>query len=531
MAPNWLERWLDGGSGIGRAVDGARKRLAPLPAPRVAVAAADEETRVAVADALEPLAAGLRCERLASAEELELALAREELDLVVLDLGLAGADPLGPSFAAVLAELEAATPRPALVVVHGGALPPATRKDLLARHERVRGVVAIAEADRVIKLVEACADALLWISERRAAAAARLAQGDPVGAYRSGDLAGAARAALPAALEPHLEKLEALRVAIADRHDHLDEVGLVYHATTLRERFPEHAAEADAWLERAEGLIGRVYGLVDLELEAALVQRRLGNFPRVVEACGAIKQRLGNVFPAYALEAEALRMLGRLDEALEVYHQLAELSLRNGEVERFYQLLRTVAALDPDGAHAERVAAARARAQRLEDEHADPTRIPRYPALRVCTRGLCQEAAEASGGFFAVDEELAGRCDICDLGLQRAEDRLALKGLKLAVVGGRLPAQYEHALLELGAREVLVHAEAEEAQGVPALIQAADGVVLVTSSCAHGVTIKAERELARHPRPYVRVHFYGPKQIARAAALDLAPRLRSRPRV
>ncbi|MDB5098535.1 MAG: hypothetical protein JWM80_2956 [Cyanobacteria bacterium RYN_339] len=513
-------------------MDAARKRLAALERPRVAVAAADEEARVAVADALDPIAPGLRCERLASAEELELALAREPLDLVVLDLGLAGADPLGPSFAAVLAELEAASPRPAIVVTHHGALASANRQ-ALERHERVRGVVALDENDRVVKLIEACAGALTWTAERRAAAAARFAEGDPCGAYRSGDLAGPAREGLQAAIEAALpslkdaDALEALRVAIADRYDQLDEVGVVYHATTLRDRFPAHAGEAGAWLERAEGLIGRVYGLVDLELEAALVQRRLGNFPRVLEACVAVKARLGSVYPAYALEAEALRMLGRLDEAIEVYHQLAELSLRNGEVERFYQVLRTIAALDPDGAQAARVGAARSRAQKLEDEHADPARIPRYPALRVCSHGLCQEAAEASGGFFAVDATLDGRCDICDLGLLRAEDRQVLAGLTVAVIGGRLPAAYERALYELGAREVRVHADAEDAQGVPALIQGADGVVLVTGSCAHGVTVRAERELARHPRPYVRVHFYGAKQVARAAALDLAPRLRA----
>jgi hypothetical protein len=180
-------------------VDAARQRLAALPPPRVAVAAAGEEARMAVADALEPLADGLRCERLASAEELELALGREELDLVVLDLGLAGADPLGPSFAAVLAELEAACPRPAIVIVHAGG-PDAKLRKSLDQHERVRGVVDLADADRVIKLVEASAAALAWIAERRAAAAAQLANGDPCGAYLGGDLAGGARALLKEAL-------------------------------------------------------------------------------------------------------------------------------------------------------------------------------------------------------------------------------------------------------------------------------------------------------------------------------------------
>jgi hypothetical protein len=539
----WLESWLEGSGGAPRATAAAREALAGFDRPwRIAVASPDEAVRHLAADGLEQLASDVHIERLATPDALTMALQRHEFDLVCLDVALDDA-PL-----ALASQLDAAIPRPAVLILHA-ATQPAGLRDSLEALTAVRGLVGLEEGDRSSRLIQAATRALAWVASRRETAdqlfergVAALGDQDPsnaatafVAAYGTGDLAGAHRTALHAKLEATLPGLginaqllaDLRRTALADRHDHLDEQGLIYHATSLREESPDAAGEAATWLGRADELAGRIYALIDEELEAAGVQRRLGNHAKVLTLAGGVLARLSNVLPAHQLRAEALRLTGRFDEAIDVYHGIAEWCLRDGEVERFYQVLRQIGALDLTGAQIERIANSRLRAQRLEEELSDPAALPRYPVLRVCSSALCREAAEGSRGFYATDPTVGSACDVCGILPARSEDRLALAGRTIAVVGVRLPGATTAALNELGVLHVICHDGIEDPAGVPGMIQAADAVVLVTGACSHAGMIKAYRELALRPRPWARVHFYGARQIARAASLDLAGKLRA----
>lgn len=536
----WLEAWFEGSGGSPRAVTAARKLLGAGEQPwEVVVASPDDTVRRLVADCLEPLA-GMRTDAVGTPDTLALALPRQERDLVVLDLALAA------EIEPVIERAIATHPRPGVILVHAGPLP-AERHKALEKLPGVLAVVSLDESDRAAKLVQATARALAWVREQRQQAAVRLSAAEAalaagraaegaralVAAYDTGHLAGSARAGLRDTLERVIqalpedrELLVALRrVAIADRHDHLDEQGLIYQATSLRDIQPDLAPEAETWLVRADALAGRVYALIDQDLQAAGVQRRLGNHTRVLEISEAILARLSNVMPAQVLRADALRMLGRLDEAIEMYLTVAEGCLRDGEVERFYQILRQVGSLDLTGDFTERIANSRIRAQRLEEELSDPAARPRYPALLICTRALCREVAESSRGFFAVDPSITGGCDVCGVEPPRTSDRAALSGKTIAIIGGRLAAAYERALGDIGVREVLCHEDAEDATPVPTMIQAAGAVILVTGACSHAAILRAYRELERTPKPTARVHFYGARQVARAASRDLAPKL------
>lgn len=503
----WLESWLTGKGGP-TGLDAARKLLGSAGiGARVAVVAPDDAVVRLAADCLELLAPEAHVDRMASAEVLALMLPRLEFDLVVLH----GSQPMPPG----------AMPRPEIVRIGPGGLP-------------------LDDADATGKLAQAVARGLSAVTARRAAATERFdasAQLPPAEAarvlvecYRSGDLAGAAREALKGRLEAVLPKLDgedlaaARLVAIANHHDRLDEQGLIYHANLLKKQFPAHAAEADAWLARANDLAEHVYALIDEELEAATVQRRLGNHRRVLDLSEAILDRLANVLPALQLRADALRMTGRLNEAIAAYRDIADACLRDGEVERFYQMLRTIGALDLTGEHAELLTAARERAQRLEEELSSPQARPRYPVLHVCSHALCRDVAEGSRGFYCVDPDLVG-CDVCGTEPATATVRSALAGRTIAVIGGRLHDATEKALMDLGMRRALCHPDPDDARGVPLLLDEADAVVLVTGSSSHAATIKAYRELARRPLPHARVHFYGPRQIARAVSKDLAAKL------
>jgi tetratricopeptide (TPR) repeat protein len=317
------------------------------------------------------------------------------------------------------------------------------------------------------------------------------------------------------------ERADVLAVLAADAFDRHDEIGLVYNATQLAEAAPARAAEAEGWLARCDELTMELYAAIDRRLEQVMVLRRIGRFRAVLQECEQIQGMLANVLPAHHLEAEALRHEGELEQACVAYDRIADLSLQNGEVDRAWQALALIETIAPTDDWTPKLARRREAIGQIEDALADPETPPRYPCMRVCNRVMCQEAAETSRGFYVVDPH--GECDVCDLGiLGRVE---ALHGKTITVVGGRLGRFYAEAIRELGAANVLHHDGITELQQVPGLVAAADAVVLVTAAATHWGLLKAERELARAPRPAVRVHFYGVRQVARGVALDLAPRL------
>jgi tetratricopeptide (TPR) repeat protein len=513
----------------------AAKRLVAIERPlHVAIASDDPAVRHGAHDVLESLAPAIHVARLEDAEGLGAELQLRELDLVVLDVrlddGLPGSD-------SPWARLERARPRVPVIAIVGPEAP-----EVDARHGDVVATIDAASPSFGEKLAKAAASALTAHEARRVAAAKALesalerAGTHPatgaralVEAYRTGDLGGEARRRLREALvelaaklaENAPERADALAVLAADAFDRHDEVGLIYHATLLAEAAPARAAEAEAWLARRDELVTELYAAVDRRLEHVMVLRRIGRFRQVLREGEAIQGMLANVLPAHHLEAEALRNEGELQAAIAVYDRIADLSLQNGEVDRARQALSLMENLDTEGTAAKRLAERRAAIAQIEDALQDPSALPRYPCLRVCHRVMCQEAAELSRGFFVVDPD--GECDVCDLGiLGRIE---ALHGRTIAVIGGRLGRFYEDALRELGAAHVLHHDAITEPQKVPQLVARADAVVLVAGAATHWGLLKAERELARAPRPAVRVHFYGVRQVARAVALDLAPRL------
>jgi hypothetical protein len=139
----------------------------------------------------------------------------------------------------------------------------------------------------------------------------------------------------------------------------------------------------------------------------------------------------------------------------------------------------------------------------------------------ICGRAMCREVAEESGGLWRQAPSEA--CDVCDWGvLGRIE---ALHGLSVGIVGGTLGRAYRDALLRLGAREVRHHHGVEAPEAVAGVLQGADVAVLVGGASLHAGLLRAERLLLADPRPTARVHFHGVRQVVRAVALDLAPRL------
>lgn len=516
----------------------AAKKLVTIERPlAVAIASADPLVRHGVQDVLEGLGTTVHVSRLEDAEALGAELQLRELDLVILDLSLGAGSP-GQD--APWGRLERARPRVPVIALGTPETPDVDRR--AAKEAEAVALLDLTAPGYGEKLAKVAAAALTAHEARRTQAAQALeaalerAGTHPatgarmlVEVHRTGDLGGAARVRLREALlelaaklpESKPERADTLAVLAADAFDRHDEVGLIYHATLLAEAAPERAAEAEAWLARRDELVTELYAAVDRRLEHIMVLRRIGRFRQVLKECEAVQNILANVLPAHHLEAEALRNEGELADAIAVYDRIADLSLQNGEVDRARQALAVIETLDLGGGEAHRLAARRETIARIEDALADPSVLPRYPCLRVCNRVMCQEAAELSRGFFVVDPE--GECDICDLGILGRIDALA--GRTLAVIGGRLGRFYVDALRELGAARVLHHDGITEPQKVPALVAAADAVVLVTGAATHWGILKAERELARAPRPSVRVHFYGVRQVARAVALDLAPRL------
>lgn len=516
----------------------AAKKLVAIERPlAVAIASADPLVRHGAQDVLESLADVVHVSRLEDAEALGAELQLRELDLVILDLRLGEG---APGQDAPWSRLDRARPRVPVIALGTPETPDAERRAATAAGavalldvtlptfgEKLAKVAAATLAEheaRRTKAGEALEAALERASTHPATGARQLVE-----VHRGGDLGGKERVRLREALldlaaklpETKPERADTLAVLAADAFDRHDEVGLIYHATLLAEAAPERAAEAEAWLARRDELVTELYAAVDRRLEHVMVLRRIGRFRQVLRECDAIQGMLANVLPAHHLEAEARRHEGDLDEAIAVYDRIADLSLQNGEVDRARQALSVIETLDLEGTAVDRVATRRAAIAKIEDALADPEVLPRYPCLRVCSRVMCQEAAELSRGFFVTDPH--GECDICDLGVLGRIDALA--GRTIAVIGGRLGRFYADALQELGAARVLCHDAITEPQKVPALVAAADAVVLVTGAATHWGVLKAERELARAARPSVRVHFYGVRQVARAVALDLAPRL------
>lgn len=545
MISKWLaqlrgKRGPDTGP-LDRAVAARLARPIALIARPLAVAVASPEParRHGAQDVLESLAETVHVTRLEDTEALGAELQLHELDLLVLDLALV--PPPESRLESPWTRLERARPKPAIVALAGLDTPAWAKAEAQARPD-VAAVLDPGSAGFGDQLAKACVKVLAAHEVRRDTATRLFEAGmlrtetHPitgaralVESYQTGDLGGVARGRLREVFQDLMVKLpeaaperaDVLAALAADAFDRHDEIGLVYHATLLAEAAPARAAEAEAWLARRDELTMELYVAIDRRLEQIMVLRRIGRFRAVLKECDGVHDMLANVLPAHHLEAEALRHEGELEKACAAYDRIADLSLQNGEVDRSRQALSRIETIDPTGDWAGRLAARRDTIARIEDALADPAALSRYPCMRVCNRVMCQEAAETSRGFFVVDP--GGECDVCDLGVLGRLD--ALHGRTIAVIGGRLGRFYSEALRELGAAQVLHHDGITELQQVPGIVAASDAVVLVTAAATHWGLLKAERELARSPRPSVRVHFYGVRQVARAVALDLAPRL------
>ncbi|MEB3223492.1 MAG: hypothetical protein VKS61_15570 [Candidatus Sericytochromatia bacterium] len=494
---------------------------------RIAVVAEGPAWAARVGAALD--ASHPRCERLVALTPEEwgdLAATTGSLEVVVV------VPPADPNRVTRLWEtLAALRPMPAFVVL---ALTEATPR----LPSGLRPVTWLQGPDEAV--AGAVADALERVTRARAEAARDLRDllDDPspmphrasrplVELLRARTLSPAEECRCAEALEAMVDSLplvtrqEALELLATRAAELLDEFGFTHGLARLDALTSGAASQTAHWVKLREELAPRLHAAIDRQLEHARLQRRLGHHAGVIAVCDAVDGQLANILPAGFLRADAQRHLGHLAEATETYMRLADVLAIAGETAHATRVLRHAGSLDVEGVAESRIAAKLEAVAEAEAVTSGQASACRWPTMWICGRAMCREVAEESGGLWRHDASEA--CDVCDWGVVGRTE--ALLGLTVGIVGGGLGRPYREALLRLGAREVRHHHGVEAPEAVPGVLEGADAVVLVGGAAIHAGLLRAERLLLTTPRPTARVRFHGVRQVVRAVALELAPRL------
>lgn len=465
-----------------------------------------------------------------------------DISLVTLDLNFSK-EKGGKHGLEALPRLLEIQPRVPIVLV-SGELNPKVVDQAKDDMPIVRAIVEKGTETFDEDLIEAARKAIAWGREQRQKADAILeravaAQRDGhvvdagrlfIEAHKTGDLSAAKRTALRKHLGELISELspypdlhaEALRALMYACWDCNDEVRANYYARAFIEAFPRYEPEAHEFLALVAEIGDQIYDMVDERLEIVRLQRERGNFSRVLEECHRIQDKLGNVLPSYRYEADAYCQLGRYEEGVEAYFRLADIALKNGELDTVTEGLSIVTRIDRSDATLGRVEAFKRDIVTIRERIRELETHIAYPYLRICAEAACRSEAELSNGFFRVFPDMPlGDCDLCGVNYQQAESVLA--GKTITLIGGRFAPRYQTALARLGARDVLHHDAINEIPRIPALISAADAVLIITGYASHAGTIKAESEIARQGKISARVHFYGVNQVVRGVIKSLVP--------
>jgi CheY-like chemotaxis protein len=515
--------------------------------PLVVVADDMPEIQDLICDTLEILEAVPEFRRVGSIDELLRTVYLQEVALITLDINFEDAGSANREGLDALPRLIQTKPRVPIIVVSGQVDQRRIREAMRDR-EQVRAVLDKDIPDFLEELAAEAEQAIAWGRAQRLRADALFEQAEAamaderhvdaarlfVEAYRTGDLSGPNRRAIKEKLGPLLPRLielpdlrfDAFRALLEHCFDTNDELGLIFYARGFEEAFPHRKADAHEYLALSAEIGNRLYEMVDERLGLISLHQERGDFSQVLRECHLIQEKLGNVLPSFLHEAEAYRALGRYQEAVQSYFTAADMSVRNGEVDRARTVLQTIAHVDIEKGYQWKIDEFE---QLIDDIHQRVTQIDSFMIptqyLRICGDPACRESALAAGSFFRIDTALPiGACDVCGIEYQVAEQRIT--GKTITIIGGRFGPRYREAILAMGAREVLHHDAIDEVQRIPGYIEAADGVLIVTGYASHAGTIKAERELVRMPRPCARVHFYGVRQVLRGLVLELLPRMK-----
>jgi CheY-like chemotaxis protein len=516
-----------------------------LPEPRPLIMVADDDPldrealRAALLD-LEPLPDFLEASTIESLVHL---VQQREVDLLTLDVSFSGSDRSTREGIDALAVLVQQHPRIPVILVSGNLN--IRMAGQVGQHEQVRAVLDKGQADLLTLLPELAAEAIAWGREQRRQADAvyekglrELAGGNPVEAARrfiesfeTGDLSLGYRSRLGddlgkllLVIEPYRElRIRAFETLMKNAYNNQDEMGLIAVGRRYAREYPEKAVLAHEYLLKVATLGQRIDAVIDERLELARLHLGRGNLERVLAECAAIQDKVSDVVDSYLLQIDALKRLGRRDEAIEACFELAGRVLMNGQLRTFAAVHQEIMILDVEGRHGRRLEDLLVHLDRLREHLQGPQASRSHQVLTLCERPVCQEMAEQAHCLYRVRTDGTEPCSLCSRPLERPLEALANR--TLAVIGGRFPEAYRKALLDMGAGTVWVVSDGDGPDRVSEAIARADGVLLVTGRVSETCVIRARRELARAPRPTGQVQFYGVYEVMRGVLYDLVPKV------
>lgn len=516
-----------------------------MPEPRPLIMVADDDPldrealRAALLD-LEPLPEFLEASTIESLVHL---VQQREVDLLTLDVSFSGSDRSTREGIDALAVLVQQHPRIPVILVSGNLN--IRMAGQVGQHEQVRAVLDKGQADLLTLLPELAAEAIAWGREQRRQADAvyekglrELAGGNPVEAARrfiesfeTGDLSLGYRSRLGddlgkllLVIEPYRElRIRAFETLMKNAYNNQDEMGLIAVGRRYAREYPEKAVIAHEYLLKVATLGQRIDAVIDERLELARLHLGRGNLERVLAECAAIQDRVSDVVDSYLLQIDALKRLGRRDEAIESCFTLAALFLLNGHLQLFDAVHQEITLLDLDGQHVRRLEDLLVHLERIRENLQGPRSNLSQQRLTLCERSDCLDRAVAKGCLHRIRTDPSEACSMCSRPLGRPLEALANR--TISVIGGRFPEDYRQALIDLGAAKVFTVVDGEEPERVAEAIGRADGVLLVTGSVTETCLIRARRELVRTARPTGQVKFYGVYEVTRGVLYDLVPKM------